>query len=58
MILFEGDREVEVNEALAADLLIKWGYEVKDRVEVRKLEDMILEIAMWGIPCKRIKWNF
>lgn len=55
MIIFKGDQEVEVRDVvLAEDLLIKWGYEISDRIEVKDLYDVTSELSVWGIPWK---WN-
>lgn len=56
-VIFQGDKEVIVRDwALAEDLFIKWGYDVKqERIEVKKLEDITPELSVWGIPWK---WNF
>lgn len=53
MIIFKDDQEVEIRDViLAEDLLIKWGYEIKDRIEVKNLSDVTSELSVWGIPWK------
>lgn len=55
MIIFQGDREVDVKDwVLAEDLFVKWGYNVKnkDKIEVRKLDDLLPELTVWGIVWK------
>lgn len=55
MIIYKDDQEVEVRDlVLAEDLFIKWGYEIKDRVEVKDLYDITSELSVWGIPWKWI----
>lgn len=54
MIIFQSDKEVEIRDwALAEDLFIKWGYDVKqDRIAVNNIDDITAELSAWGIP-----WN-
>lgn len=55
MIIFQGDREAIVKDwPQAEDLFVKWGYDVKnkDRIEVRKLDDLLPELTVWGIVWK------
>lgn len=56
-VIYQGDKEVIVRDwALAEDLFIKWGYDVKqERIAVKNLNDTMAELSVWGIPCK---WNY
>lgn len=55
MILYKGNQEVEVRDkVLAEDLLIKWGYEVSDRIEVKDIYDVTSNLSIWGVPWKWI----
>lgn len=60
MIVYQNDlkgtkREVEIRDwALAEDLFVKWGYDVEqDSIEVEYLDDITLELSVWGIPWRR-----
>lgn len=53
MILYKDNQEVEVKD-IAEDLLIKWGYKISDRIEVKNLYDVTSELSVWGIPWKWI----
>lgn len=57
MIVCQNDKEIEIRDwALAEDLFIKWGYDVKqNRIETKNLSDITVELTVWGIPWK---WNF
>lgn len=60
MILVEDQKEVEVKpNPLLEDLLIKWGYcPSSDRIDIKDMDKITLELSSWGIPWKRTKWNF
>lgn len=57
MIIYKGNQEVTIRDVvLAEDLLLKWGYDVKqERIEVKDLYDVTSELSVWGVPWK---WNF
>lgn len=62
MKLIEKDREVEISDAnwsLAKDLFIKWGYETESpEIAVSDIDKITCELSAWGIPWKRVKWEY
>ena len=54
MIIYKDEIEVEIkNWAIAEEIFVKWGYDVKqDRIEVKNIFDVTSELSAWGVPWK------
>ncbi len=58
MILVDNLKEVEVKHSpLLEDLLVKWGYTPEERLNVKDVDKLTLELSAWGVPWKRLNWN-
>ena len=56
MTLSEDNKKLDVpNTPLVEDLLVNWGYEIKDNVSVKDILRIKTELEAWGI---NTKWNF
>lgn len=64
MILTHGSKEVEItpsNWVLAEPLIVRKGYTVDKKatsIKVRNIDDLTSELSAWGIPWKRVKWDY
>ena len=59
--LIEDEKEVDVstnNLPLLEDLFNKWGLKIDTQVVVEDINKITCELSAWGIPWKRIKWNY